>query len=163
MRKFILSSFLLFMAFTPSLHASEVPDAQLLQGLSVAKVVWDIKLADPKKLLLNFRVIRQTYDDLERANVRPDMVFAFRGPVVRLISSEPGQLSPEDAKAVETVQQLVGEMVNKPGVAMQACGISTQALGVENSTLLPGIAHVGNSFLSLIGYQARGYALIVIQ
>jgi intracellular sulfur oxidation DsrE/DsrF family protein len=129
----------------------------------LAKVVWDINLADPKKLLLNFRVIRQTYDDLERANVRPDMVFAFRGPVVRLISSEPGQLSPEDANAVETVQQLLGDMVKKPGVSMQACGISTQAMGVEDKKLLSGIARVSNSFLSLIGYQARGYSLIVIQ
>jgi hypothetical protein len=132
MRKFILSCFLLFMAVTPRVHAGEVADAQLLQGLFLAKVVWDINLAEPKKLLLNFRVIRQTYDDLERANVRPDMVFAFRGPVVRLISSEPGQLSPEDAKAVETVQQLVGEMA-KP-VSM-ACGIA-RALA-ENSKLLP--------------------------
>jgi intracellular sulfur oxidation DsrE/DsrF family protein len=163
MRKFILTSFLLFMALAPHAHAGEVADAQLLEGLSVAKVVWDINLADPKKLLLNFRVIRQTYDDLERAKVRPDMVFAFRGPVVRLISSEPGQLSPEDAKAVETVHQLVGEMAGKPGVSMQACGISTQALGVEDKKLLPGVAKVSNSFLSLIGYQARGYALIVIQ
>jgi hypothetical protein len=33
---------------------------------------------------------------------------------------------------------------------------------VDPKTLLPGIEHVGNTFVSQIGYQAKGYAIIPI-
>jgi hypothetical protein len=35
-------------------------------------------------------------------------------------------------------------------------------LGVDNTTLLDGIEPVGNTFVSLTGYQAQGYANIPI-
>jgi intracellular sulfur oxidation DsrE/DsrF family protein len=49
------------------------------------------------------------------------------------------------------------------GVRFEACAIATRLFGVENNSVLPQVKVVGNTFNSLIGYQAKGYALIPIQ
>lgn len=40
--------------------------------------------------------------------------------------------------------------------------VATRLTGVDAETLLPGVEHVGNTFVSQIGYQAKGYAIIPI-
>jgi hypothetical protein len=40
--------------------------------------------------------------------------------------------------------------------------VATRLFSVDNATLLPGIEPVGNTFVSLIGYQAQGYATIPV-
>jgi intracellular sulfur oxidation DsrE/DsrF family protein len=45
---------------------------------------------------------------------------------------------------------------------MEACSVATRLFGVDNGTLLDGIKPVGNTFVSLTGYQAQGYANIPI-
>jgi intracellular sulfur oxidation DsrE/DsrF family protein len=47
-------------------------------------------------------------------------------------------------------------------VRMEACSITTRLAGIDSETLLPGIDLVGNTFVSQIGYQAKGFAVIPI-
>ncbi|MEZ5615268.1 MAG: DsrE family protein [Rhodocyclaceae bacterium] len=143
-------------------HAAESARHEGLENVQVGRVVWDISLSDPKKLLPNFRVMRQTYDDLEKRNIKPEMVFAFRGPVVKLLSEDLANVAAEDRQAVEGIQQIVKDIGNRKGVSVLACGLSTKAMGV-NQKLLPEVETVSNSFLTLIGYQTKGYALIAIR
>ena len=143
-------------------HADKPNDADALQNVSEGKVVWDITVGSPKKLLVYLKVIEETYEDFIRQDVRPDMVFAFRGPVLRLISSQPLELDDENQLAREQVLSLITNISQKPGVTMESCSIATRLMSIDNESIIEEVKPVGNTFVSLIGYQQQGYALIPI-
>ncbi len=157
-----LFSLLLLILISPLTFADKPDDADALKGIDTGKVVWDVTLSKPGRLLFVMKVIEETYQDLIRQNVTPDMVFAFRGGVLRLLSSQPLELD-EDAKvARDELLTLIKNMSKKPGIKMESCSLATRVLGIDNSTIIREVKPVGNTFVSLIGYQQQGYALIPI-
>jgi len=163
-QKKIITIFIGFLClFISSLVFAEKPsDADALRDVNEGKVVWDVTVGSPSKLLLLMKVIEETYDDLVRQDVKPDMVFAFHGPVLKLISSEPLDLPLDEEEAHEEVLDLLREFSQKPGVKMESCSIAARLLSIDNDTIMPEVKPVGNTFVSLIGYQKKGYALIPI-
>ena len=143
-------------------HADKPGDADALENVAEGKVVWDITVGNPKKLLVYLKVIEETYDDLVRQDVKPNMVFALRGPVLKLVSSQSLDLELEDEVAHEQVLSLLTSLSQKPGVTMESCSVATRLMGIDNETIIPAVKPVGNTFVSLIGYQQKGYALISI-
>ena len=158
--KVLMLSFALLIA--PSLQAAGAPnDADALKGVAKGKVVFDINMAEPKKMTLYLMVIKQTVEDLIRQNVEPDVVLAFRGLSVRLISEDREAMELTDFDHLDKIAAQLAEM-QKMGVRMEACSVATRLFNVDNETLLKGIKPVGNTFVSLTGYQAQGYANIPI-
>ncbi len=148
---------------TLSLVNAEKPsDADALGEINEGKVIWDVTVGNPKKLLLMLKVIEETYDDLERQNVKPDMVFAFHGPVMKLITTESPDLALDEEEAHEEVLELLVKFSKKPGIKMESCSIAARLLNIDNDTIISEVKPVGNTFVSLIGYQKQGYALIPI-
>ncbi len=139
-------------------QAPRPDDRVALGGATAAKVVWDINADQAEKLSLYLDVIQETYEDLMRQNARPEMVLAFRGASVKLLTAEAAAKTP----ALATVARQVDELSKLPGVTLEVCSVATRLFGVDNATLLAGGKPVGNTFVSLIGYQARGYAVIPI-
>lgn len=147
---------------SPLVHAEKPADRAALEGVTAGKVVWDINMGDPRKLSLYLRVIQETYDDLVRQGVAPDMIFAFRGRSVLLISTEREEIPLEQHIYLDEVAELLADLSKRPGVKMEACSVACRLFGVKAEKLLPGIQAVGNTFVSLIGYQAKGYGTIPI-
>ena len=146
----------------PLAHAEKPSDGVALQGVASGKVVWDINMGDPKKLGLYLRVIQETYDDLVRQGVTPDMIFAFRGKSVLLITTDREGIGLEQHVYLDEMAELLADLNRRPGVRMEACAVACRIFGVKVESLLPGIKAVGNTFVSLIGYQAQGYGTIPI-
>ena len=143
------------------LASAPLNDSEALRGVTKGKVIFDINMAEPKKMTLYLSVIKQTVDDLVRQNVEPDVILAFRGLSVRLISKNRDQMELTDFDHLDKIAlQLAG--LQKQGVRMEACSVATRLFKVDNSSLLDGIKPVGNTFVSLTGYQAQGYANIPI-
>ena len=142
--------------------AEKPDDADALAGIDTGKVVWDVTLSNPSRLLFVMKVIDETYQDLVRQNVTPDMVFTFHGRVLKLLSSQPLELSLDEESALEELLALIQTMSEKPGIKMESCSIASRVLGIDNSTIVPAVKPVGNTFVSLIGYQQKGYAFIPI-
>jgi intracellular sulfur oxidation DsrE/DsrF family protein len=144
--------------------SEELNDADALKDLKVGKVVWDINVDNPTKLLLYLKVIQQTYDSLVKQHVTPDMVFAFRGEAVKLITVEHNHdhtaLEQHNEK-MDTVMLLM-ELQKQPGVKMEVCGVAMALFDIKKESILSGIKPVGNTFISLIGYHAQGYTAIPI-
>jgi intracellular sulfur oxidation DsrE/DsrF family protein len=140
---------------------SSPDDARALHGVEQGRVVFDINLSKPSKLPLYLMVIDETLSDLERQGVTPDAILAFRGEAVTLISTDHERIELTDLEHVEKAATQIAEL-QKRGVRMEACSVATRLFGVDHGTLLPGIEPVGNTFVSLIGYQAQGYATIPI-
>ena len=145
-----------------SVFAESKPDDQdALRGVDKGKVVFDINMTDAKKMTLYLSVIRETVDDLKRQNVEPDVILAFRGKSVRLISKDRDQMELTDFDSLDKIAEQLADL-QQQGVRMEACSVATRLFEIENSSLLDGIKPVGNTFVSLTGYQAQGYANIPI-
>ena len=143
------------------LAADKPNDADALNGVKEGKVVFDVNMANPKKMTLYLSVIRETVDDLRGQGVKPDVILAFRGRSVNLISKDREAMELTD---FEHLDKIAGQLADlqKQGVRMEACSVATRLFGVDNKKLLDGIKPVGNTFVSLTGYQAQGYANIPI-
>ena len=156
----ILATIILFAG--QSLFAESKPDDQdALRGVDKGKVVFDINAANGYTLSLYLSVIRETVEDLKRQNVEPDVILAFRGKAVLLISNNRDETERTEFENLDKIAEQVADL-QKKGVRMESCSIATRSFGVDNSTLLDGIKPVGNTFVSLTGYQAQGYANIPI-
>lgn len=157
-------SFLMCMcvAQVTSAFADQLNDSAALKGVTQAKTLFDINLKDAKSLELYLGVIQSTHADITRQGLKPDMVIAFRGAAVRLISTETWAFSEDDQQSLTRSAKILKEL-QQIGVHQEACAIATNLFKIDNSTIIPGIKVVGNTFVSLTGYQSKGYALVPIQ
>ena len=155
--------FILFALLLVNTAQADKPnDADALEGVETGKVIWDVTLSKPTRLLFVMKVIDETYQDMLRQNVTPDMVFTFHGRVLKLLSSQPIELDLDEEVALEELLILIQQLSNKPGVKMESCSVAARVLGIDNKTIMSEVKPVGNTFVSLIGYQQKGYALIPI-
>ncbi|WP_136810247.1 DsrE family protein [Desulfosediminicola flagellatus] len=146
---------------TPA-FSGQYNDTNALEGLTSAKTLFDINLKDAKSLELYLGVIKKTHEDIIRQGLKPEIVIAFRGATVRLINTETWSFSDEDQQSLARSTILLKELRDL-GIRQEACSIATNLYKIDNSTILPGIHVVGNTFVSLTGYQGKGYALVPIQ
>lgn len=159
----MLVSLIILLFCTSTSWAEEKPDdAIALRGVSSGKVVWDINTASPAKLALYLQVIEETYDDLVRQGIVPEMVFAFRGESLKIIGLEHDQVTLAAMPEIKQSAQKIHELMHRPGVRMEACSVAARIFDVDTEKILHGIRPVGNTFVSLIAYQNKGYAIIPI-
>jgi intracellular sulfur oxidation DsrE/DsrF family protein len=156
-----LIAVLLTVATGLSAAAEKPDDAKALEGVTQGRIVFDINISEPSKLPLYLMVIDETISDLERQDITPEVILAFRGKAVTLIAADHENIPLEE---VPNVEKAAGQLaaLQERGVRMEACSVATRLFGVDNAKLLPGIEPVGNTFVSLIGYQAQGYATIPV-
>jgi len=156
----LMASILLILA-TSAAATDKPDDSRALQGVEKGKVVFDINMTDAGKMTLYLAVIRETVDDLRRQGVEPDVILAFRGKSVLLVSKDREQMELTDFEHLDKIAAQLQDL-SAQGVRMEACSVATRLFGIDNGTLLDGVEPVGNTFVSLIGYQAQGYANIPI-
>lgn len=165
MRVLILAALttFLFAASTPMTAEAARPDDRVaLKGVTSGKGIFDINLTDVDKLPLYLQVIKETNDGLKKQGVKPNLVVAFRGGSVRFVSGNRTEFNPEQMKSLGHADELIQELA-KQGVRFEACAVATRLFNVDSATIIPNVKVVGNTFISLIGYQAKGYAVIPIQ
>jgi intracellular sulfur oxidation DsrE/DsrF family protein len=132
---------------------------EVLKGLKSVKAAFDVRAGNPKSAALTLKVIRQTYQDknITAVTKNPAFTVVFIGPSVKLISKNREGYSPEENKILDEIASTISQM-SKEGIRLEICLIAAQVLGVDPASVLPEIKHVGNGWISLIGYQAKGYS-----
>jgi intracellular sulfur oxidation DsrE/DsrF family protein len=142
-------------------RADAADDKAALAGLKEVKVAFDIKEGDAKRLLAGLGVIDETRRSLIQQGVTPRIVLAFRGPATRLVQTDVEKIKPEDREAAQKIAAKLREMRSAPGVeSMEQCSVAIRLQETRPENVLPEIKVVGNSWISLMAYQARGYAYI---
>ncbi|HIJ86231.1 MAG TPA: DsrE family protein [Desulfuromonadales bacterium] len=143
----------LMLICSPALYAAQKPDdREALAGLKLAKVIFDVRVADVDKLTFNLKLFDETLEGMVAQGVKPDMIVAFRGPGVKLLS-----VAALDDEAVALFQSL-----KKKGVRFEACAVAMRVFKADPAGLIQEIKLVANVFNSFIGYQNKGYAMIAI-
>lgn len=153
---------LLVMGSSWANSAEAIGDHAALKGVQSTRGLFDISLSDAESLELYLEVIQQTHDDLIRQGHKPDFVIVFRGPSVKLINTETWSYSEEDQERLKKASAMLTRL-KEEGVNIEACSIATKLFKIDNATILPDIRVVGNTFVSLIGYQEQGYELVLVK
>jgi intracellular sulfur oxidation DsrE/DsrF family protein len=135
---------------------------EALKGVKGVKVVFDYNQGAPKMSNALFWAVRNVYED-KSVRALPDpprVVIVFRGAAVKLVSSDRKSFNESDKedldKFADTIRQL-----KKDGVRMEVCLYAAKSQGIDPATIMSEIDPVGNGFVSVAGYQAQGYAVIV--
>jgi intracellular sulfur oxidation DsrE/DsrF family protein len=142
--------------------AQTIPDDRAaLEGLKEVKVAFDVTTGDAKRLLGTLNVIDETRQSLIKQGVTPHIVLAFRGPATLLVQSDQTKIKREERETAARIAAKLKELRGAPGVeGMEQCNIAARQLAVNKADVLPEVTVVGNGWISLMAYQAKGYAYI---
>jgi intracellular sulfur oxidation DsrE/DsrF family protein len=141
--------------------ANAADDKAALAGLKEVKVAFDITTGDPKALLGRLNVIDETRLSLIKQGVTPHFILAFRGPATKLMQTDPAMIKPQDRALAAKIAEKVKEMSSAAGVDdFEQCAVAVREQGTKVEKVLPQVHVVGNGFISLMAYQAKGYAYI---
>jgi intracellular sulfur oxidation DsrE/DsrF family protein len=159
----VMSIFLTICLLMVSIGNGSSQEYDTLKGLQSVKAVFDFELANPQSALVHLQVIQQTFKDENMwvSGKKPEFVIVFIGPSVKLVSKNRSGFKAEDQKNLDEFAKTITEMA-KDGIKLEVCLIAVKLLGVEPSSILPEIKQVGNGWISLIGYQAKGYSLVPV-
>jgi intracellular sulfur oxidation DsrE/DsrF family protein len=151
-------AFSLIFAVAGYASAEEYP---ALKGLKAVKAVFDVRVGSPKGAAVQLKLIHDTFKDKSLTAIakKPAFVVVFIGPSVKLISKNREGFSPDDQKVLDEIATTVSAMV-KSGIRLEICLFAAKLLGVDPGSVLPEIKQVGNGWISLIGYQEKGYSLV---
>jgi intracellular sulfur oxidation DsrE/DsrF family protein len=144
-------------------HNVSAEGYKVLKGMKSVKVVFDVRGASPKGVVAQLGLIQKMFKDKGIRDITDDVDFVvvFSGPVVKLISTQTDKFSAQEKEDLKIISNTVSEMA-KAGVKMEVCSLALTGHGVDPASILPEIKHVPNGWVSLIGYQAKGYELVPV-
>jgi uncharacterized protein len=135
---------------------------EALKGVKGVKAVFDYGQGAPKMSNALFWAVKNVCEDesVRALSNPPRCVIVFRGAAVRLISSDRKSFNESDKEELDKFADTIRQL-KKDGVKMEVCLYAAKSLGIDAATIMPEIDHVGNGFISVVGYQAQGYALVI--
>jgi intracellular sulfur oxidation DsrE/DsrF family protein len=140
--------------------AQSPTDSSALAGMTHVKVAFDMTNGDAKALLNQLNVIGETRDSLIKQGVTPQFVIAFRGPATRLVQTDLEKMKTEDRGVAAKIAAKIDELSKATGVVMHQCSVAVRQQEVKPENVLPAITVVGNSWISLMAFQSKGFAYI---
>lgn len=132
-----------------------------LKGVKGLKAVFDYSQGSPKMSNIILGAVKAMYEDEAVTSLpeKPQLVILFQGPAVTLISTDRSNFAGKDFGELDTFHELIRQL-KKAGVRFEVCLYAANVVGIDPATILPEIDQVNNGFISTIGYQAQGYALV---
>lgn len=136
-------------------------DRALLAGIKEGKLVFDITEGDGKALVTRLESIEETRQDLIKHGITPRFVVSFRGPATLLVQSDLEKVKPEARPYVAQIASMLAQMAKTSGFdSLEQCGVAVRHAGTKAENVIPPLKVVANSFVTLMAYQAKGYAYI---
>jgi len=87
------------------------------------------------------------------------LAIIFIGPSVKLVSKDRKGFTTEEQKQLDVIADIISNMA-KDGIKLEICMAAVHLLDVDANSILPEIKQVDNGWISAIGYQHNGYALV---
>jgi intracellular sulfur oxidation DsrE/DsrF family protein len=137
--------------------------ASAFKGITTYNAVYQFTSGDPGVANRIFWAVKNSYEDaaVRDLGLDPKIVVVFHGPVVNLISTNLARFPDEVRSEVELFQATIRQM-KQDGVKFEVCLYAVNMAGIDVTTILPEVDSVANGFVSVIGYQMQGYAVVRI-
>jgi uncharacterized protein len=135
--------------------------AAAMEGVTSTDVAFDFRIGDPDVALGHLELIHDMLDapSMTRGGEEPEIVVVFVGPSVNLVSTDVATQQNNGMGATPPIAEKISAM-EEDGIRFEICMTAAHAHGVAAESILPEIEQVGNGWISLVGYQHQGYALI---
>ena len=144
-----------------SMQAQGADDREAIAGASELKAVFDIREGNGAALLNRLEVIDETRESLLAQGVKPRFILTFRGPATRLVQTDAAKIKPEDRAIAAVIPSKLDAMRDARGMeGIELCEVAIRGQGTKRENVIPAVKVVGNTFISLMAYQSRGYAYI---
>lgn len=130
-----------------------------LKNVVQANVYFDVNLDDSQKLLLRMNVLQQTVQQLREAGLDISAVIGFRGGASRFITRGDHYVLDEESADKKKIQESISRFSDER-ITIEQCSIAADLLAISHEDFLPGVRIVANGYVSLIGYQNQGYAVV---
>jgi len=132
-----------------------------LEGVKGIKAVFDFTLGEPGSANVVFGAVKDLNNNQSTRSLSepPKVVVVFHGPAVHLISTDLEYVDESEKKEIERFVGSIREM-KKDGVTFEVCEYALKVAEVDPATIIPEVEHVGNGFISVVGYQAQGYSVV---
>lgn len=134
-----------------------------LKGVTGIKAVFDVSLGSPEVANIVFWAVQNAYKDKSVRSLKepPQVAIVFHGPAVKMITTDRAGFKDSDNESLSKFADTIRQM-KKDGVKLEVCQYALKVMEVNPDTILPEIDQVENGFISVIGYQSQGYALVTI-
>ena len=132
-----------------------------LKGVKSFDVVYEVTQGDPEIANIVFWAVKDAYENEDVGSLPKNVAVVVHGPAVKLISSDKSSFSGAKLTEVEKFQGTLRQM-KKGGAKLEVCLYAAKVFGVSEDSIIPEVDHVGNGFVSVIGYQKQGYALVQV-
>ena len=132
-----------------------------LKGVQSFDVVFEFTQENPKVANIVFWAVKNAYENKDVEALPKNVAVVIHGAAVKLISSDRTLFNGAEWAEVEKFQETLRQM-KKDGVKLEICLYAAKVMGVSEDTIIPEIDRVGNGFVSVIGYQKQGYAVVRI-
>lgn len=138
--------------------AAMAQEYEAMDGVTSVKAAYDFRVGDPEVALGHLDLIHSmmTNESMVIDGRQPEIVLVFIGPSVNLVSTD---IMGAAAGEMEAIAEKISAM-EEDGVKFEICMTSAHAMEISPDSLLPELEQVGNGWISLIGYQHNGYAMI---
>jgi len=155
----LLLPLLLPLAAGAETMAQPADDRAALVGITSGKAVFDIRIGDAKQLLFALQVIDETAAGLGQHGVATDFILTFRGATLPLLKRRADAETPAQKAILSEIHERLTAFRARQ-MPLEACGVAARVFKIESGELDPSVTLIGNSLVSLIAYQQRGYALV---
>ena len=132
-----------------------------LAGMKEMKMAFDVVDGNPAVLLLKLKTIDLTRKQLIEAGVTPKMVIAFRGEASYYTQTDLAKVKENDRADALQIRAALKDLAKAPGVEkLEQCNVPLASRKIKPEDVMQEINVVGNGWISLAAYQARGYGYI---
>lgn len=146
----------------PLARAADLQDTAALQGLHSAKGVFMIDVDNPGRVAHVLGTIEAADKGMSKQGVKPHIVVVVVGPTVAFLTKDRRGIPYKEERAVSEVQANIRKLDEKMGIRTEVCGVAMKGMDIRPSDLMPEVHPVGNGYISAIGWQAQGYALVPV-
>ena len=150
-----------FFLVLSSLSFASAEEYDAMKADNSVRVIFDMRDGIPKIAALHMKLIHDTYKELAAMDKNPEFVVVFMASAVKLISSNQNEFSAEEQKYLKEIADTISKM-SEAGIHFEVCLAAVNYFGVDPASIQSGIKHVGNGWISEVGYQARGYSLVPV-
>ncbi len=140
--------------------ALDLHDKEALGDLTSAKALFDITTPDGETLLFYLQLIGESVDDMKKAGVEPEVVILFHGKAVEWVTNDLEKMP--NHEMAEKIHAEINKLTGRSEVNMEACSVANKVFGVKNESIVKGVHVANNTWISSIGYQNRGYAIVPV-
>lgn len=157
-----LIAFIMFLTLTGLTAQSFADTPQSLQGIKTARIVVDLNQGNADTLKLRLDLLMETINDIEQSGVKTDVVVAVRGQASRFMTTDDTFIQPDEKQMKKAIKTDIDALI-KRGARFEQCAIALRLMNIPAQSVSPALKVVQNGYVSLIGYQNRGYALLPME